>query len=347
MKYFDYAATCPVDPRVLSAMGPYWSCANPASGHTRGASADRAVTQAREVVAESIGADPGEIAFTSGATEADNWAIYGYAAGRPGGRVVTQATEHAAILRPAERMPGGAVVLTVDGCGLVDLDELERAVSPGALVSVMAVNNETGTTQPIAEIGRICARAGAIYHCDATQAIGKMSIDVQRDGIHMLSMSSHKVYGPKGVGALYIRDGLEIEPMIRGGRQERGRRAGTTSVPLVVGFAEALTLFSGAERDRIRGLSDLLAAQSGLRRVGSDWAPGIVSLSAPWVGQGELLDRVGAGACCSAGSACSDGPSHVMAAMGVEGAVIRVCVGRQTTRDDVISVTEAIKGATQ
>lgn len=342
--YLDYAATCPMDARVLEAMKPMWTCGNPASSHESGHAADDAVTHARKVVAAQIGAQPGEIVFTSGATESDNWAIKGVTA--PG--IITQATEHKAILQSVDVMRQAGIeslVLPVDGNGLVNLNQLWEFLRPGVLVSIMAVNNETGVMQPVAEIGEICAARGAVFHCDAAQALGRVPIDVDAWGVHLMSFSAHKVYGPKGIGALYIRDGIQIEPMFHGGRQELGRRAGTTNAPLVVGFAEAarLSAQNQDERQRVLGLCRRLidgvlagVPEAFVNGIDAPQAPGIVSLSFPQSDQDALLHGLGHRLCCSAGSACSlDGPSHVMKAMGIPHAVLRVSVGRWTTAKNV------------
>lgn len=357
--YLDYAATCPMDARVVKAMQPMWCCGNPASGHEAGQSADEYVTEARKNLARCLGAQPGEVVFTSGATESDNWAIKGYADRMPAGAVVSQATEHKAILSSLEvvgRKGMRTAVLPVNQDGVIDLQQLWSLVEPGSLVSIMAVNNETGVIQPVSDIGAICADRGAFFHCDAAQAMGRLPLDVDAMGVHLMSLSAHKVYGPKGIGALYMRDGVELEPMLHGGRQERGRRAGTTNVPLVIGFAEAVRLATNsldAESRRVVALCDRLidgvldqVPGAQVNGVGAQRAPGIVSFAFPGADQDELLGGVGQRLCCSAGSACSlDGPSHVMKAMGISVAVLRVSVGRWTTQKNVERAADQIASA--
>lgn len=357
MLYLDFAATCPVDDRVLEAMEPWWRCGNPASGHRMGRYAADAVARGRTTVADAIGAHPGEIVFTSGATEADNLALFGYAEGAKKPQVVTVATEHKAVLRPAEVLGAHGVpvtVLPVDRYGLIDLGRLWKAAAPGALVSVMAVNNETGVTQPLHQIGAICRAKGALFHCDAAQGLGRLRLDVEALKVDMLSLSAHKLYGPKGIGALYIREGTAVVPRIVGGRQEHAMRAGTSNAPLVVGFARAVDIASpevDRERARLEVLRDQLIAkiQSGMPvEVHGHGVPGIVSLGFPNLGQDDLLRGCFEGICCSAGSACShDGPSHVMKAMGVEHAVLRVSLGRPTTQAQVEQAAAMIVSAGQ
>ena len=251
--YLDYQATTPTDPRVVEAMLPYMSelFGNPHSVHHRyGWDAEAAVEQARSQVAALIGAEPREIVFTSGASESNNLAIKGAARfhkeSRP--RLVTLVTEHKCVLESCRRMEREGVEVTflpVRADGLVDLKQLEDAVDERtALVSIMAVNNEIGVIQPIEEIGAICRAAGAYYHCDAAQAAGKIPLDVQAMGIDLLSISGHKLYGPKGIGALYVRrrPRVRIEPLFDGGGQERGLRSGTLPTPLCVGLGAACAI---------------------------------------------------------------------------------------------------------
>jgi cysteine desulfurase len=348
-----------LDDRVFRAMAPYWRSGNPASGHEAGRLADDRVTAARETIARCLGLSPDEVVFTSGATESDNWAIKGFAMGRPNARIVTQATEHKAILESARVVAewgADVVVLPVDGNGMVDLNQLWEATTPGSLVSIMAVNNETGVIQPMGQIAEICRDRDALWHCDAAQAFGRIPFNVRQLGPDLVSLSGHKIYGPKGIGALCIRRGIDVEPLLHGGRQERGRRAGTTNVPLVVGFAEAARLACGMvhrEYARIAALCERLVASvsnavpgTWVNGSGAPQAPGIVSLCVGGAAPERLLDELCATLCCSSGSACDGGePSHVMKAMGVECAVLRVSVGRPTTVADVDRAAHAIVNA--
>ena len=286
--YFDYNATTPVDPEVLAAMLPYFSAeyGNPNSVHSFGQSARGAVERARASVAALIGARPSEIVFTSGGTEADNLAIFGIAAGisehssEPAvGRarhIVTTTIEHHAVLHSCQALERRGVAVTrvpVGRDGVVDPDDIRRALRPETvLVTVMHANNELGTLQPVAEIGRIAAEAGVRFHSDAVQSAGKVALDVTRMGVDLMSLSAHKFYGPKGVGALFVRKGVPLEPLLYGSRGEGGRRAGTENVSGIVGLGKAAELAlerlddqaqanrgaprsprTGAARPRIRG----------------------------------------------------------------------------------------------
>jgi cysteine desulfurase len=336
-------------------MTPWWKCGNAASSHPEGKAAQKAVSNSRLAIARAIGAKAHEIVFTSGATEADNLALKGYAEAADDPHVVTVATEHKAVLRSAEVLEAHGVpvdVLPVNRDGLVDVDMIEGAARPGSLVSVMTVNNETGVIQPIREISRACQRKGAIFHTDAAQAFGRVPLRVA--GIDLMSLSAHKIYGPKGVGALYIREGTKIEPQLHGGRQEHRMRAGTTPTPLCVAFAKAADL-SVSELARsnklVEGLRDRLLAglpNAAVAGRGAPRAPGITCLIFSGISGKELLELVCESICCSAGSACSkDGPSHVLAAMGIEGAPLRVSIGRFTTARDVDLAAKQISKAVE
>lgn len=343
--YLDYAASCPCDPWVVKAMAGSWGCANAASGHRLGLESREQAIDARRTLARSLGCRAREIYWMSGATEANNLAITGYAGPRPRVRIITCATEHKSVLRPAQAT-GRAIVLGVSDSGLVSLQDLSDAIEPGALVSIAMVNNETGVIQPWRDIASLCVEGGAIYHCDATQGLGRLPIDLRRWPVHMVSLSSHKVCGPKGIGALFIREGVELAPQILGGRQERSLRAGTTPTPLCVGFATAARIAVDtlpAEHARIAALraaflDGLTELEVPFRVTGSDAprVPAIVSLCLPGDAS-QLLEYVSREICVSTGSACSlDGPSHVLAAMGIgpECATLRVSFGRWTTLDD-------------
>jgi cysteine desulfurase len=358
--YLDYAATTPVDPRVLHAMLPFFTerAGNASSAHTYGQEARAAVDQARAQVAAAIGARPSEIVFTSGATESDNLAILGVALGTEGrGRhVITTAIEHHAVLEPChalERRGYAVTYLPVDGRGILDPDEVRRAIRPDTvLVSVMAANNEIGTLEPVAEVARIARERNVLVHTDATQLVGAAPVAVGEWGVDLISMSAHKRYGPKGVGALYVRAGTPLAPIQRGGSHERGRRGGTENVPGIVGFGAALRIALDemeAEAARLEALRDRLIARAlalpgahlngdPVRRL-----PNNVNLSFDGADSQSLvmgLDLQGVAA--SAGSACASGamePSHVLAALGLPPeralSAVRLTLGRPTTEADV------------
>ena len=371
--YMDNHATTRVDPRVVEAMLPFFDreFGNAASRtHVFGWRAEEAVTKARTRLARLIGADPKEIVFTSGATESNNLAIFGAfeTLRARGDHVVTGATEHNAVLDPIERLRtrGARVtVLPVDEHGRVDPDDLRRALTDRTvLVSLMLANNEVGTLHPLQEIGRICKEKGVLLHSDAAQAAGKIPVDVQAAGVDLLSMSAHKVYGPKGVGALYVRrknPRVVLEPILLGGGHERGLRSGTLNVPGIVGFGTAAEIALAEmpeESRRIRGLRDRL--HEGI--VGRledvllnghpvDRLPNNLNLSFAHV-EGESLMTALDGIAVSSGSACTSAnkePSHVLRAMGrTDGQAvtsIRFGLGRFNTREEVDEVVERVDGA--
>lgn len=368
--YLDYNATTPCDPRVVQAMLPYFGevFANPANGlHPFGRQASRAVEAARERVAALIGADAGEIIFTSGATESNHLAILGAAAYAPAARrkVITCAVEHKAVLLPFKRLAEQGfevVVLPVDANGCVDLAELERQLDECTfLVSVQAANNEIGTLQPISAIAARAHRVGALCHTDAAQAVGKIPCDVRVWDVDLLSMSAHKMYGPKGIGALYVRGGartLPLRPLLEGGGQERGLRAGTLNVPAIVGFGEACRLCSESfdeEQARIQNLRDQF--EQGLLRALPDLTinargalrlPNTSSLTFPGVEADALLLNLpevmmGVGAACASGAL---EPSHVLLALGRSRAeayaTVRASLGRFTTVEEIDRAVELI-----
>jgi len=353
--YLDYAATCPVDPRVLGEMKPWWSCGNAASRHHAGTHAADSLEAARKTIADAIGAQPHEVVLTSGATEADNLVVKGYAEANPNPAIVTVVTEHKAILSSVEflthRRGVPSRVLPVDQDGKIDLEQLWQVLRPGALVSVMAVNNETGVTQDLARIGEICRERRCYFHTDAAQGFGRIPLDVDELDVDVMSLSAHKIYGPKGVGALYVRDGMKLEPQMHGGGQEQGLRAGTSNVPLAVGFAKAAELATSnidAEAERLSRLRHMVVERVRARfpdlRINGEGVPGILNLGFPGVDQRTILDDTKASVCCSAGSACSlDGPSYVLKAMGLgDGAALRVSLGRWTTEDDAAKAADSI-----
>lgn len=371
--YLDYQATTPTDPLVVAEMQPYWTqrFGNPHSeGHAFGWTARHAVERARAQVADFIGADDDEIVFTSGATESCNIAIRGAAAASNSKRrqIIMASTEHAAVLETVNslgRQGYDAIALPVKPNGLLDLRELEAAIcNQTLLVSVMLANNEIGVIQPLAEIYELCHAAGAILHTDATQAGGRIKIDVDNLGVDLLSLSAHKIYGPKGIGALYIRDrqGLNIDPPFTGGHQERGIRPGTTPAPLAVGLGKACAI--AAERlqeDAARMaelgqrlLSELMADFPQLRTFGHlrRRIPGNLNFGYPGIPGEALVDAVSADLAISTGAACATGspePSHVLSALGLEkelaATAVRVSLGRFTTEKEIEAASRILRAA--
>ena len=369
--YLDYAATCPVDERVVEAMLPFFtsSFGNAASRtHSFGWTAEEAVETARKDVAKVIKADPKEIVWTSGATESNNLAVKGVAeySAQKGKHIITVVTEHKAILdacKALERRGWEVTYLPVKEDGLIDLDQLKSAMRPETvLVSIMFANNETGVIQPIAEIGAICRENGTLFHCDAVQAFGKVPIDVQEMNIDLLSMSAHKIYGPKGVGALYVRrrkPRVRLSPQIHGGGHERGNRSGTLNVPGIVGFGMAARLAletMASEAARIGKLR--LYLQNKLTETiphtivnGNleSRLPGTLNVSFAYV-EGESLLMGLKDIAVSSGSACTSAslePSYVLRAMGLDDELahssLRITVGRFTTEAELDYVTERIR----
>jgi cysteine desulfurase len=369
--YLDHQATTPVDPRVLDAMLPYLtnSYGNPASPHAHGRQADQAVRAARRQLRDLIGASAdSEIVFTSGATEADHLAITGMAraAGDTGSHVITTAIEHKAILTACEHLTAQGIHVTVippGADGLVDPADIAAAITPTtALVSVMHANNEIGTIQPLAEISQITRDRGIPLHTDAAQSLGTVDFDVDHLGIDLASFSGHKIYGPKGIGALYIRRGtVRPVPQISGGGQEHGLRPGTLNVPGIAGIGEAAAILA-AQRDadsrRIASLRDQLLARlcetlPGIQVNGSMTRrlPGNLSITIPGMDAGRLIEQL-PGLAISTGSACNTGqpePSHVLTAIGLDRpsarASIRIGLGRNTTIQEVTSAVRQISAA--
>jgi len=359
--YLDYSATTPVDPRVAQKMIPFLTeqFGNPASrSHAFGWEAEKAVEEARAHVAALLNADPKEIIWTSGATEGNNLAIKGAAnfyKGK-GKHIVTMKTEHKAVLdtvRELERQGFEATYLDPEQDGLLDLEKLKAAIRPDTvLVSVMMVNNEIGVIQPIAEIGEICRSKGIIFHCDAVQAAGKIPIDLQKLKVDLLTVTAHKVYGPKGIGAQYVRrkPRVRIEPQIHGGGHERGLRSGTLATHQIVGMGEAFRLAKlemAAESERIRALRDrLLAGFKDMEEVyvNGDMQrriPGNLNISFNFV-EGESLIMGIKDVAVSSGSACTSAslePSYVLRALGrsdeLAHSSIRFTIGRFTTEEEI------------
>jgi cysteine desulfurase len=359
--YLDHAATTPTDPEVVAAMLPWFSeqFGNPSTVYSLGLTAAAALQTARESVAGSLGAQPDEIVFTSGGTESDNWALIGALEAKKarGRHLIISSIEHHAVLSTAEYLEKRDYSVTqvpVDSAGVVDPEEVCKAIRPDtALISIMHVNNEIGSIQPLAEIGAIAREAGVLFHTDAVQSAGKLPIDVEALHVDLLSLSAHKFYGPKGVGALYLRKGTRLGSLLHGGAQERNRRAGTHNVPGIVGLAKALEISAArmeedtarerALRDRLwaglegaipciqlnGGLEHRIAANLNFRLEGIE-------------GESMILMLDDQGICVSSGSACTTGslePSHVLLGLGIPAEAahgsLRVSLGRDTTAEDI------------
>jgi cysteine desulfurase len=359
--YLDHQATTPLDPSVLAAMAPYWTeeFGNPASGHAYGWAAAAAIEVARQQIALAIGAQPAEIIFTSGATEANSLILRGIAEAQwPHGRhIVTSTTEHSSILAPCkylEQLGFEVTYLGVDDQGLIRPKDLAAALrSDTILVSIMAAHNEIGVLQPLPEIAQICQARRIPFHSDAAQALGKIDLNVQRDRIDALSLTAHKIYGPKGIGALYLRRGLRCIPQQLGGGQEQNRRSGTLATPLIVGWGQAAQLASQDRliyTDRLTNLRDRLWQQlqsiPGVILNGSlaHRLPDNLHLSFPQTDSASLLREIWPLVALSSGSACSSGqPSHVMAALGRNPAwaSLRFSLGRSTTTEEIDRIASA------
>jgi cysteine desulfurase len=364
--YLDYNATTPVDPRVADAMQPYLTgCyGNPSSSHRLGREARQALDRARSEVASCLGCDPDEIVFTSGGSEANNTAIRGIVAARGGGHVICSAVEHPAVLEVvlALEIDGliTSTIVGVDRWGRLDPDEIVRALRPDTvLVTVMLANNEVGTLQPIAELAAACRERGVLLHTDAAQAVGKVPVDVRRLVVDLLTVAGHKLYASKGVGALFVRRGVVIEPLIRGAGHERGRRAGTESLLMAVGLGAACAIVRSELVDETKRLSRLRDRLESRLRAGlpglvvhghpTERLPNTLSVALPGTHAHRLLERLGDRVAASPGSACHADKvqvSHVLSAMGVEPALalstIRLSVGRFTTEDEVDRAAELI-----
>lgn len=371
--YLDYNASTPVVDSVLEAMLPWFRCtyANPGSQHSMGRAARFAMKDAREMLADLLGSGPTELTFTAGATEANNLALLGLAPEvfTDRRRVVTFQSEHASVLEPLRSLAERGIevdVLPVDQSGLIELPRLSEALGPDvALVSAMLVNNETGVIQPIAEIADLAHGCGALIHSDATQAVGRLPLNLAALGVDLATMSAHKTYGPKGIGALYSRRDVPLRPVAHGGGQERGIRSGTENLPGIVGFAAAAG-FAIADLDeelsRVWGLRRRLLGD--LLRIGGvePVAGGIdadASLQSPWTlsvhFHGTDAEAVMVNApnlALSAGSACSSGnpqPSHVLMAMlgdsEAASECLRISFGRPTTDSDIVAAAEALQNS--
>jgi cysteine desulfurase len=367
--YLDHNATTPIDPRVVEAMVPILreGFGNPSSLHWFGQQARAALDGARAEVAALIGATPSEVIFTGSGTEADNLALRGAAAAarEPRRKVVVSAIEHHAVVNTARALAeeGWPVETVRAGAdGVIDLDDLRARVDERtALVAVMLANNETGTVQPLAEVVRLAHEKGALVHCDAVQAAGKMRVDVRDLPVDLLAISAHKIYGPKGAGALFVRRGTRLKPWLRGGAQERNRRAGTENVPAIVGLGRAAALAreeAAADRERLSALRDrleerLLALPGAQRNGGGLRVPNTCNVSFEGADAESLLMALDLmGLAVSTGAACAAGaiePSHVLRAMGmpleqVQGS-LRFSLGRGTTQAQVDRASELVAEA--
>ncbi|MCE5346896.1 MAG: cysteine desulfurase NifS [Bacteroidales bacterium] len=366
--YMDHSATTPVDPEVFNEMIPFYmdQFGNASSVYSLGQNARRAVEKAREQVAELINASPKEIVFTSGGTEADNLALITYMQVNHsrGNHLITSSIEHHAILHTCEYLEKQGfeiTILPVNNYGLVELNDLEKAMKPNTtLVSIMHANNEVGTIQPIKELADIAHQGGAAFHTDAVQSLGKIPVDVKDMGIDMLSGSSHKLYGPKGVGFLFVKKGIRISNFLHGGGQERKLRAGTENVPGIVGLGKAAELAGIHMPERAEKLKRLgnrliegiikTIPNSRLTGHPQNRIPGSVSFCFEFVeGESILLMLDGLGIMASSGSACTSGsldPSHVLLALGIPYEIahgsLRLTMGKDNTDEDVDYVLEVL-----
>lgn len=366
--YLDYAATTYTKPEVLEEMIPYFTkkFANPSSVYSISSHTKNAIDFSRERVAKAIGSETNEIYFTGGGSEADNWALKGiaYAHKNKGNHIITTKIEHHAILHACEHLEENGFEITylpVDEYGFVRIDDLKAAITEKTiLVSIMFANNEIGTIQPIKEIGTLCRENHIIFHTDAVQAVGNINIDVKDLNIDLLSLAAHKLYGPKGTGALYIRKGVKIDNLIHGGGQERARRAGTENVPGIVGLGKAIELAASKIDEnsiRLKKLRDKLI--DGLLKIpytrlngpeGEQRLSGNVNVCFEFIeGESILLLLENLGICASSGSACTSGsldPSHVLLAIGLPHEIahgsLRLSLGDGTTEEEIDYILEVI-----
>ncbi len=356
--YLDNNATTPVLPEVLEAMRPYFGehFGNASSIHHHGQETRAAVERARESVAELLGCRESEIVFTSGGTEGDNLAIFGLA--KPGDHVITSTIEHHAVMNACKHLEDRGCEVTsipVDGRGLVDPGDVKRALRPSTkLVTIMTANNETGAVQPVEEIGKIAAEADVYFHTDAVQGAGKIPIDVNKIGCDLLTISGHKIHAPQGIGALYVRKGTLLEPMLYGGSHERSRRAGTENVPGIVGLGKAaelaLAAFKRGDDRKMAAMRDGLEREllsqieaAGVNGEGAPRVPNTTNIYFDYIeGEPLVIALDLKGLAVSTGAACSSGaiePSHVLTAMGLRPdrarASIRLSLGKQNKPEDV------------
>jgi len=368
--YLDYAATAPTDPEVLAAMQPYFfeKFGNPASIHQFGQEAKKAMEDSRSSLAQFLGAQVQEIIFTSGGTESNNFAVKGvaYALKDKGNHIITTAIEHHAILEPCkflEKQGFNTTYVGVDKDGLVDPEEIKKAITDKTiLISVMHANNEIGTIQPIAEIAKIAKEKGIYFHSDCVQTVGHIPVKVNELGVDLLSLSAHKFYGPKGVGALYVRKGTRIERFLHGGDQEQNRRASTQNIPGIVGIAQAAELcrekmeeeakFQVALRDRMIKEIPKMISETHLNGHPFKRLPNNVNFSFKYIeGESILLNLDMLGIAASTGSACTSTslePSHVLLAIGLSHEVahgsLRITLGRWSKKEDVDYLVEHLPG---
>lgn len=366
--YLDHAATTPVKPEVLEEMIPYFTqkYGNPSSIYSIGRESKKAIEEARDRVAAALGAQSREIFFTGSGTEADNWAIKGvaYANRAKGNHIITSGIEHHAVLHTCQYLESDGFEVTylpVDANGLISMEQLKQAIRPTTiLISVMFANNEIGTIQPIAEIGKLAREKGIYFHTDAVQAVGNVPIDVNQMQIDLLSLSAHKFYGPKGIGALYIRKGVKITSFIHGGAQERGRRASTENVANIVGLGKAIELAHTnleaynskllALRERV--IEEILQKVPYVRLNGDRQKrlPGNINFSFEFIeGESLLLMLDMKGIAASSGSACTSGsldPSHVLLAIGLPHEIahgsLRITFGEDNTMEDAERLLEVL-----
>lgn len=368
MIYLDYNATTPLDERVLGAMMPYFkgNYSNPSSVYSSAKEAKKEVERSRAGVAGFIGAEPEEIVFTSGGTEADNTAVKGVAfkLQDKGKHIITSKIEHHAVLEPCkflETQGFEVTYLDVDQYGIVNLEQLKKSIKKETiLVSIIYANNEVGTIQPVKEIADICREEKVYFHTDAVQAVGKLKINVKELGVDMLSLSAHKLYGPKGVGALYVKKGVKFSPLLHGGGHEKGRRSGTENVAAIAGLGKAAELAGkemAEEEKKIRPLRDKLEKGiiSGIPEVKLNGHPqkrlyNTLNVCMKYIeGEGMLTDLGLEGICASSGSACTSGslePSHVLLAMGIPHEIahgsLRFSLGKYTKKEDIDKVLKAL-----
>lgn len=366
--YMDYSATTYVKPEVLEEMMPYFTekFGNPSSFYGISRETKRAIDKAREQVASTLKCLPEEIYFTGGGSEADNWAIKGIATAhrKKGNHIITTKIEHHALLHSCEfleKFGYEVTYLDVDKEGFINLEELRNAITDRTiLVSIMFANNEIGTIQPIKEIGEICREKKVFFHTDAVQAVGNVPIDVKEMNIDLLSLAGHKVYGPKGIGALYIRKGVRIDNLIHGGAQERNRRAGTENIASIVGIGKAMEIAENNLKEHTEKLTKLRDRLiDGLLKIpyttlngprGEKRLPGNVNVRFQFIeGESILLSLDFKGVCASSGSACTSGsldPSHVLLSIGVPHELahgsLRLTLGEDSTEEDVDYVIEVL-----
>ncbi|WP_238858646.1 cysteine desulfurase NifS [Clostridium sp. YIM B02569] len=366
--YMDYSATTYVKPEVLEEMLPYFTekFGNPSSFYGISRETKRAIDKAREQIAEALNCLPDEVYFTGGGSEADNWAIKGIVSAHKnkGNHIITTKIEHHAVLHTCEYLEKNGFDVTyldVDEEGFIKLDDLRNAITDKTiLVSIMFANNEIGTIQPIKEIGEICREKKVFFHTDAVQAVGNVPVDVKEMNIDMLSLAGHKIYGPKGIGVLYIKKGIKIDNLIHGGAQEKNRRAGTENIASIVGLGKALELATNNLEEHMKRLTALREKLiAGLLEIpytklngprGDKRLPGNVNVCFRFIeGESILLSLDFKGVCASSGSACTSGsldPSHVLLAIGLPHEIahgsLRLSMGEGSTEEDVDYVLEVV-----